>query len=73
MPQPLFRVMDNIFRGCQNIDDILVGSPSLKEHLKDIELVFRKLKENGLKINLKKCEFLKEELPFLGYLISKNQ
>ena len=35
-------------------------------------MVLTKLKEKVLRINLDKCDFMKEELVFLGFVISKG-
>jgi len=71
------RAMDHIFRNINNIviylDDILIGSEDLNTHILDIKNVFNKLLEFGFKINILKCEFLKEEINFLGYTIRRNQ
>ncbi|KAJ9515258.1 hypothetical protein QJQ45_002388 [Haematococcus lacustris] len=42
------------------------------EHLKHLEIVFRILKEHELYAKLKKCEFEKSELKFLGHLVGVN-
>ena len=54
------------------LDDILIFSKSKEEHLTHLELVLKKLREKELKINLDKCVFMKEELVFLGFVISKG-
>jgi len=41
------------------IDDLVLFSPSIEQHIKDIKKVFDIIKENGLKINLEKCHFFK--------------
>ncbi|GJP36235.1 hypothetical protein CLOM_g20766, partial [Closterium sp. NIES-68] len=51
-------------------DDILVYSTSREQHLKDLEAVFTLYDQHGLITNGSKCEFLKEELEFLGHVIS---
>jgi len=33
----------------------------LEEHLKNLQDIFNIIKENGLKVNLSKCHFLKKE------------
>ena len=55
------------------LDDILIVSHSRKEHLTHLEMVLKKLKEKVLRINLDKCDFMKEELVFLGFVISKGK
>ena len=54
------------------LDDILIFGKSREENLTHLELVLKKLKERELRINLDKCDFLKEELVFLGFFISKE-
>ena len=54
------------------LDDILIFSHSREEHLTHLEMVLKKLKEKVLRINLDKCDFMKEELVFLGFVISKG-
>ena len=53
-------------------DDTLVFTHSREEHLTHLEMVLKKLKEQVLRVNLDKCDFMKEELVFLGFSISKG-
>ena len=41
------------------LDDIIIFSRNEQEHLKHIEIIFRKLKEAGLKLKESKCDFFK--------------
>ena len=54
------------------LDDILIHSESLIEHLKHIELVVNELKKYQLSVKLKKCEVAKQEITFLGHVISNG-
>lgn len=67
--QDMFR--DDIFRVLLvYLDDILVYSRSVEEHIERLEMVFRKLQEQGLKLELKKCKFFQKKVTFLGHEIS---
>ena len=46
------------------LDDILIHSFDLIEHLKHVELVMEALKKNKLSIKFKKCEIAKPEVHF---------
>ena len=48
------------------IDDILVGSRSLEEHLRE---VFTRLRENCLTLNLEKCILAQPTVTFLGHTV----
>lgn len=65
------RYMDQIFRNLDFVfiylDDILVHSDNLSQHLEHLDKVFDVLERHGLRISIKKCEFLKETIDFLGY------
>lgn len=72
--QTFQRFMDGIF-GDLNfcfvlLDDLLVASSDLQEHLQHLEEVFRRLEQNGLTLNPEKCEFGQPEIDFLGYHIT---
>src|SRR5271156_4144652 len=54
------------------LDDILVYSKSREEHLKHLDMVLRRLQEEKLAINLEKCEFMKKELVYLGFVVSQG-
>ena len=54
------------------IDDLLVSSESPEEHAKDLEALFERLDKFGLKLNSQKCQFFKEQLTFLGHMITNQ-
>src|SRR5205085_1516295 len=54
------------------IDDIIIYSKTFEQHLQDIEEVFGKLKKAMLKLKLEKCDFIKNEVKFLGYVVGKD-
>ena len=54
------------------LDDIIISSKNKEEHLKHIEIIFKKLKEAGLKLKESKCDFFKCKIHYLGHLISAS-
>ena len=72
--QTFQRLMDSIFGDLpfmqSYLDDHLVASTSKEEHLTHLAEVFKRLNDNGLRINPKKCEFMREELVFLGHSLN---
>jgi hypothetical protein len=46
------------------------SSRTLKEYVKYIKKVLRKLKEYKLYLQLRKCEFYIKEIEFLGFIVS---
>lgn len=55
------------------LDDILIASNSLEEHLEHIEHVLKKLKIAGFRLNLEKFEFMQKQIRFLGHIFSEIQ
>lgn len=53
------------------LDDILITSKTLEEHLIHLKYVIEKLNEVGFKVNRDKCEFIKREIKFLGHTFSE--
>ena len=54
------------------LDDVLIFSKTFKEHKKNVKKVLRCLREKGVKLNMPKCNFFKEEIRYLGRLVSKE-
>ena len=52
------------------LDDIVVFSPTVDEHLERLEAVFQKLKNAGLKLKPSKCNLFRTSIPFLGHIVS---
>ncbi|KMQ91056.1 krab-a domain-containing protein, partial [Lasius niger] len=53
------------------LDDILIASNSMREHLTHIETVLEKLQRVGFKLNRDKCEFARSEIRFLGHTFNE--
>jgi len=66
------KVMEGIAGVIVYLDDIMVFSNSIEEHIKILEQVFDRMKENGLYFHPDKCKFLRTTIQFLGMKISKN-
>ena len=54
------------------LDDIIVFSKKPEEHLVRLQTICEKLKTAELKLKPSKCEILKQELTYLGHVLSKN-
>ncbi|GKB00587.1 reverse transcriptase domain-containing protein [Tanacetum coccineum] len=52
------------------VDDLLIKSRTKQEIIRDIEEMFRILREINMKLNPKKCTFRVEEGMFLGYKVN---
>ena len=52
------------------LDDIIIFSDTKEEHLKRLEAVFQKLAAAGLKLKPSKCFFFREEIEYLGHVVS---
>lgn len=54
------------------LDDIIIVSSSFDEHIQILREVADILKDANLTINLKKCEFFKKSLKYLGYVVDEE-
>lgn len=55
------------------LNDICIFSESGDANITHTDWIVLRLAAMGLKINVKKCEFLKEEIKFLGFMIEKGK
>ena len=55
------------------LDDIVVYSKSLGEHVEHLHQVFMALRENELYVKREKCSFAQEEVSFLGHIIGNGK
>lgn len=54
------------------MDDIIIYSKTLKEHIKTLELVIKRLIKHNLKLNMEKSLFMRSQVAYLGHIISKD-
>ena len=52
------------------IDDVLVFSRTLQEHLSHLEMVIARLVKFHLKLKPSKCQFIRQEVSYLGHVIT---
>jgi transposase InsO family protein len=75
-PATFQRLMNVILTGIQGIsafvymDDIVVYSADLAEHIARLTTVFDRLRSANLKLQIDKCEFFRKEVCYLGHVIS---
>ncbi|XP_021971365.1 uncharacterized mitochondrial protein AtMg00860-like [Helianthus annuus] len=65
--KPLLRKCVLVF-----LDDILVYNSSMEQHMKDLELVFKLLREHTLMAKKSKCSFTGAQIEYLGHIINKE-
>ena len=77
-PATFQRLMNSVLAGLQwttclvYIDDIIVVGNTFDQHLNNLQCVFERLKQAGLKVQPYKCQFLQQKVTFLGHIISPN-
>lgn len=54
------------------LDNLVVVSSCFKEHLDLLKLVFSRLREAGLRLNLVKFHFGRRELKYLGHMVNSD-
>lgn len=54
------------------MDDILVHTKTMSEHLVLLRQVLQRLQEHDLRVKLSKCAFAQQEISYLGHKISKD-
>jgi hypothetical protein len=68
--------MDQVLKGANflkcYIDDIVVHSKGLLQHLVHLEDLFKRLHKINMKIHPKKCEFVVTSIVYLGHIILSN-
>ena len=52
------------------LDDIIVFSSTVEEHIERLSRVFDRLREHGLKLKPSKCQLFKTEVRYLGHVVS---
>ena len=52
------------------LDDVIVHAANYEDHLRNLELVFSKLHDYGLKLKPSKCRFFRTRLQYLGHVVS---
>lgn len=54
------------------LDDIVIATPDFETHINVLREVFNRLKLAGLTLKRSKCEFCKESLKYLGYIVTRD-
>jgi hypothetical protein len=74
--QTFQRLMDRLFRGLPFVftylDDHLIASRTLEEHMEHLAQFFQVLQDNGLVINPAKCHFAASSVKFLGHMVDET-
>jgi len=70
--------MDQVLRGLDDeaacfIDDLILASDTLEEHLKLIEKVLERLKGANLKCHPKKCKWAQPYVNYLGHVVGQGR
>lgn len=55
------------------LDDIVIYSQTLEEHIEHLQQVFQKLRDNELYVKREKCSFAQRQVHFLGHVISEGR
>ena len=77
-PATIQCLMNHILQPCLRkyvlvfLDDILIYSPTLDDHMVHLHEVFELLRQNQLYLKESKCSFAQPSLSYLGHIISST-
>ena len=77
-PATFQRLMDLVLAGLQwsqclvYLDDIIIIGKTFEEHLQNLNAVFKRIQEAGLRLKPAKCTFFQEKVNYLGHIISRE-
>ena len=78
-PMIFQRILNNILRknnlkkfSICYMDDILIFSHSFEEHLQHLEKLLEAICNEGFRLKITKCTFAKNEVKYLGHILSEN-
>ena len=81
-PAAFQRLMEQVLRGLNPeegpdfvaayIDDVLIFSQTFEKHLHHLTTVLEALKNASLKLKVSKCRFIRQEVEYLGHLITAD-
>ena len=54
------------------LDDLIVFSPDFNSHLNHLRQVFERLRNHGIKLKPKECDMFKNEVNYLGHVVSEE-
>ena len=54
------------------VDDVVIATPTLEDHIERLDEVFACMKRSGLKCKPSKCEILKDSIKYLGSIVDKH-
>ena len=70
------KLVDNLVSGITYVaaylDDVIVTGRTKEEHLQHLKQVLAALNEYGMKLRLGKCEFFRQQVTYLGHVISAD-
>ena len=77
-PGEFQRIMENCLRNVGRkiaiyLDNIYVTGNNDEQHVGTLYKVLHRLEDDGFKVNVNKCEFMKEEIEILGFVIRKGE
>lgn len=77
-PSTFQRCMDTLFSDYKfkflmvYLDDIIIFSKSLEDHMNHLKLVFERIREANMFLKLSKCKFIQTKVNYLGHVITKD-
>ena len=54
------------------VDDVVIATPTLEDHIERLDEVFACMKRSGLKCKPSKCEILKDSIKYLGRMVDRH-
>lgn len=67
-------ISERLIGGMKNvhafIDDLLIASETMEDHIATLRELFQRLRKAGVKLNREKCVLMKESVHYLGHVVS---